>query len=351
MTKRVVCIYCGRSDVKFCKSHVLPRGLGKFQNQPTLLHRVCGECDSAIGKFEDQFIHCGIAAFFRNKIGIKGRSSFRRGHVGRPPIETIARDPITKYEILVEPTDDGQNFQSLPQLIVDDTKGNCARITLFNKKDITAELLSDEIKKTRLKGKLKVTPFGLTQTQEDHIFSLLKISIVETSGGDGFSIIPVQTKSKLTCDERYFQALAKIAFHYYLISEQSYHNGSESIFDPLRQFIRYGKGDIDSFVNQKRGHLTVDTAKGLRPKFYGHLFVGHLNRTAVIVNLQFFIGPGCYPPYYQVLLARNPFTVAIPLVSFGHHYVYFNPDELQKHQGYNGIVQKLGAANHIIIPS
>jgi hypothetical protein len=351
MLNQKTCIYCGRSDIKFCRSHVLPRGLGSFQYQPTLQERVCSECDTEIGKSEDRFIHNGIAPFFRNKVGIKGRSAFNRKHFGKRPIEAKAVDPITKYEILTEPSEDGRNYQSLPQMVLDDLNGHHARITLFGKGDITADVLKKEIHQTGLIGKLKVTCFGISKEQEDHIMFLLGITEVVTDNGEeGISMLPAKVTAELTCDKHYFQAIAKIGLHYYLMVEQTYHNGSESILGPVRRFIRYGAGDIESFVKQQRGHLTADTAKGLRPKFYSHFFVGHINNNEIIVNLQFFVGPDCYPAYYRVQLAINPFGIAIHPISFGHHYVYWDPEERHKHPGFHGVVQPLAAANYIIIP-
>lgn len=64
------CLYCGESDKKFCKAHILPESLGAFKNQPTLLNKVCAECDTEIGKFEDQFTHTGLAALLRPVIGL-----------------------------------------------------------------------------------------------------------------------------------------------------------------------------------------------------------------------------------------------------------------------------------------
>ena len=44
----------------------------------------------------------------------------------------------------------------------------------------------------------------------------------------------------------YFQALAKIAFHHYLLHSQRYYKGDEDIFSGIRRFIRHG-GDITQF--------------------------------------------------------------------------------------------------------
>lgn len=353
MANTKACIYCGSSDVPFCKAHVLPDSLGSFQNQPTLRGKVCAKCDSAIGQYEDQFVHSGIAAFMRPRIGLKGRSPFRRKHVGQGPIELKTKDPITGYEILIEPTDDGQpsnqlqQCKALPQVIVDDQKGNQRIIKLFDK-EITPQSLRQAIKNTGLTGQLKVMPLGLTKVQEDHIFALLKIEHTEISGEDAVgSILPIRATAAVTCDKRYFQAIAKIAFHYYLVSEECYFNGFEPTLEPIRRFIRYGEGQMESFVRQRRGYLTADTANGWRPKYYGHIFVANVSNKSINIRLKFFIGPDCDPSFYDVVLSSNPFTIHIRPFSFGHNYAYFKPHE---RKGYDGVMQNLGAANRIIVP-
>jgi len=353
MANTKACIYCGRSDVPFCKAHVLPDSLGSFQNQPTLRGKVCAKCDSAIGQYEDQFVHSGIAAFMRPRIGLKGRSPFRRKHVGHGPIELKTKDPITGYEILIEPTADGQpsnqlqQCKALPQVIVDDQKGNQRIIKLFDK-EITPQSLRQAIKNTGLNGQLKVMPIGLTKVQEDHIFALLKIEYTEISGEDAVgSIIPIRATAAVTCDKRYFQAIAKIAFHYYLVSDDSLSQGSETAFELVRRFIINGDGDIEQFVKQKHGYLTADTANGWRPPYYGHIFVGHVSSKSITINIKFFIGPDCDPSYYDVVISSNTFIIHIRPFSFGHNYAYFQPHE---RKGYDGVMQNLGAANRIIIP-
>lgn len=352
------CIYCQRSDIEFCRAHVLPRGLGNFQDQPTLVEKVCAKCDSIIGQYEDQFIHCGIAAFMRPRLGLRGRSAFRRGHVGQDSIELKTTDPISGYEILVEPTEEVQpahemhQCKALPQLVLEDSEGKTSIVKLFHDdglKEISASTLKEDVKKTGLNGRLRITAFGLTQEQEEYIFSLLKVEETEVSGKKGEpQVIPVKSQAQVTCDKRYFQAVAKIAFHYYLISEDCLHDGYEDKFEPIRRFILNGEGEIEDFVQTRRGYLTRDTANGWRPKYYGHIFVGNVNRRAIDIKLKFFIGPDCDLPYYDVTVCKNPFAILLRHFSFGHNYVYYEPGE-SKH-GYKGIMQKLGAANRIILP-
>ena len=124
--------------------------------------------------------------------------------------------------------------------------------------------------------------------------------------------------------------------------------GSESVFDPVRRFIRYGDGETQSFVNQQRGNLVSDLDKGYRPKYYGHFLIGDVNNQRVMSFLQLFVGRDIDPPHYAVFLGRNPRSILLPTETFGHFYSYLEPN---KRQSYAGTMQKLGATSRIIIPN
>src|SRR5918996_674923 len=94
----MICIYCGCKG-PFSQEHSLPRALGTFKGAPFFSDRICRDCNSKIGKLEEQFGRSGSEAFFRQFLGIKGRGEsipvnpFMRGIAGAPPIDFIAKLP------------------------------------------------------------------------------------------------------------------------------------------------------------------------------------------------------------------------------------------------------------------
>jgi hypothetical protein len=98
--------------------------MGTFENQPTLKNRVCQDCDTEIGKCEGQLIKCGFEAIQRIQAGITGRSGedsssvFTRKHYGHGPATLKMKFPYTGWEVLVEPTKDGENCKPLPQIVM-----------------------------------------------------------------------------------------------------------------------------------------------------------------------------------------------------------------------------------------
>jgi hypothetical protein len=357
MNKLEVCIYCGEANKKFCKAHILPRSLGAFENQPTLLNTVCAECDTEIGKSEDQFTHSGLAALLRTQLGLaedERRSPFRRRFAGQGPVD-MKTNYLGTDGVLLEPSGVGDwklpPVLPLPQLhfIYADGNKKCIRI---NPESFTAAEVLKVIGEIVPK---QVVFFGLTPEQYEHIFKAFHQAGIPLSGEQTVypptdkELLPVLATGTLRCDKRYFQAIAKIAFHYYLGMNlgNCYMNGSEDIFNPVRRFIRYGEVNPETFVNQRKGYFVDDLLNGWRPPYYGHIFVAEASNKCIKVKAQFFVGPNIEPPYYEVLLCQKPFIVNIRPTIFGHNYVYIEPD---KRNQFAGTIHQLGVNNRIIIP-
>jgi hypothetical protein len=352
------CIYCGGANKKFCKAHILPRSLGAFENQPTLLNTICAECDTEIGKSEDQFTHNGLAALLRTQLGLaedENRSPFRRRFAGQGPID-MKINYLGTDGVLLEPggVGDGELPPALPlpqiHFVYADGNKKCIRI---NPESFTSAEVLNVIGDTIPR---QIQFFGLTPKQYEQVAGAFHQAGIPFSGEQEVChtsdnpILPVLAKGNLVFDKRYFQAITKIAFHYYLGMglDNCYLNGSEDIFESLRRFIRYGEGDTETFVIQKKGYFVDDLRIGCKPPFYGHIFLAELSNNCIKVKVQFFVGPNINPPYYEVLLCKKPFIISIQPTIFGHNYVYIEPS---KRKQYAGTIHKLGVNNRIIIPS
>jgi len=359
MEQEVICIYCGKSK-NFCDAHIMPECLGKFKGLPLQKELVCSECDGQIGKAEEQLAKCGVEAIFKTHLNIKGKkkhkstSSFRRKHAGQGPIELKTIYPGEDYKVLVEPIGDGENVQPLPQLVLIDSKKSHYCVRLPNPEKTTIEYVKKEICLSGLKGKLRIETVGLTNKEIDYIFGLLKLldnSMNEESNPDhehpAKKVYPnVLVEGPIKVDVRYFRAIAKIGFHYFL-QYSEYFNGHEECFLSLKQFIRYGKGEIENFVEQKRGNLVSDLKYGFRPKYYGNFIIGDFQDNRATAYVQLFIGQDSDPPYYKITLATNCLYTQLDKNTFGHFFSYNTPENRGQ---YTGEIQKLGVANKIQLP-
>lgn len=352
MTSAERCIYCGTASDICRQAHAVPRSLGTFENQPALNNRVCRQCDSEIGICEEQLVKCGPEAILRIALGITGRSGsksispFTRGHAGQEALKLKARYPGTDYDILVEPVPGTHDARPLPQVVIVTNDGQCEHVLVPDIK-ITIEELDSRIKATGLKGQLTLWPIAATEEDQTAILNLLRGSnlcsgeIVDENIAS--LIATVEAQGTITVDPKYFRAVAKIAFHYFLANYVGFY-GNEPCFEALRQFIRYGQGDTDDFVRQKHGNLVAELNQGYRPKYYGHFLIGAIEERFILVCVQLFIGCDINPQYYEVNLGNNPRQIVVPVERFGHFYSYFEPEvRLQ----YAGTIQKLFASSHI----
>jgi len=352
MKSKSVCIYCGSEEQLCRQSHALPRALGAFKNQPSLKNRVCQQCDREIGKCEEQLVKCGPEAILRIVLGIKGRSGdsstspFRRAHAGRKALKFKTIYPGTNYEVLVEPIAGTKNIQILPQIVIVFPDGKCSQI-LMTDPNMTVAELETSIRATGIKGKTNIWPIASTEEEEKRIFNLLHQSkfFMDEIADENIKpcLVNVEAAGDIFVDAGYFRAIAKIAFHYFLIHNSSY-DGSESAFEPIRRFIRYGEGTIESFVKQKRRNLIAELDQGYRPKYYGHILMGIVNRQDIKGMIQLFIGHDIDPQYYEVYLGENPRQIFVPDERFGNFYCYFEPE---KQGQYSGEIQRLFASNYI----
>lgn len=358
MTKKKPCIYCGGPG-PYSDSHIVPESLGKFKGQPKQKQLVCKGCDHEIGKAEEQLARCGPEAFHRVNLNIKGKKKhtrsfpFRRGYAGQGPLELSAPLPGREYEIWVEPVGDEENAQPVPQIVLKGPGGEWDRIRLPEPMKVTAEYLRNALGKSPVKGEdIRLETVGLSEREIDHVFSVIKgmgiwlrdePTATEPSGPRFYP--NVCGKGRLIVDARYFRAIAKIAFQYYIeFSEQLC--GYEDCFAPTKRFIRYGEGEIDTFVVQRRGYLVSDLKLGWRPSYYGHFIIGEIAEGVVKTYVQLFIGRDNDPPYYEVILSQGS-SILLDDSVFGHFYAYYPPDSRSQ---YTGEIQRLGATRKIRMP-
>lgn len=356
MGKETTCIYCGQANPTWARAHVVPRLLGTFQNQSTLVYRVCSACDREIGECEGVMAKCSIEAVLLKHIGIKGRhkrtsSAFRRAHCGQAPIRMATTVPGYQHEVRTEPIGDSENVDILPQLVLTDKEGkreeipieNPDRIGLGEWRILLARCLEAKVK--------DIDAIGLSDQQFALMVSVLRAHGMTFDLGEQTEIRPFQgtvlVRGTLTYDARYFRAIAKIAFHYFLLHSQLF-NGSEDEFDGVRRFIRYGQGNQSDFIAKGSGPIACDPSGRDRPSYYGHVLRTDISSERIAIRVLLFIGHDYKPDWYSVILSRKEHLIFLPSEEFGHYYRYMEPQERAQ---YDGTVESLTVATTIVVPN
>jgi hypothetical protein len=131
----------------------------------------------------------------------------------------------------------------------------------------------------------------------------------------------------------YMRALAKVAFHYFLWSQQVL-RGNEPVFANIRNLIATGAGDYRAFVDYDAPQFIPILREGLVPVRTSHYFFAELTRDRAVSWCQFFVGPTHLSPPARVRLAATPLRLDASVYSC--HQACFFDDEADRRDGHQG---------------
>lgn len=139
---------------------------------------------------------------------------------------------------------------------------------------------------------------------------------------------------KLELNDRYFRAIAKIGFHYFLTQFPTY-SGSEPCFLDIRNFITNDAGGgidrIKTFIGQRHNPLLGPMMCGARPDGWrAHVLCAEI-REELLAHVQLFVCADYCSPVYTVRLGVNHDAAGI--YATGHVYKYFEDGRRGKFSG------------------
>ena len=137
-----------------------------------------------------------------------------------------------------------------------------------------------------------------------------------------------KAEGRITCrfTSRYYRAIAKIAFHYFLVHSRRGMRGDESVFTSIRRFIIQG-GDPAPFFEVSEPRFAnpfrqLPSGRTLTPSRWCHILAACEARTEVVGYVHLFAGPGCLRRPHHIRLAKLDRRIALPDPVFGHVYEY-----------------------------
>ncbi len=150
-----------------------------------------------------------------------------------------------------------------------------------------------------------------------------------------------KAEGRITCrfTSRYYRAIAKIAFHHFLVHSRRGMRGDESVFAPIRRFIVQGRNPAALF-DVPRSRFAVPFrqlpfGKALTPSRWCHILAACEAGTEIVGYVHLFAGPGCLRRPHHIRLGALDQRIALPTPVFGHVYEY---DTEQPTTGYAGRV-------------
>jgi hypothetical protein len=337
------CIYCGAADLT--EEHPLPRGLGKFSGYVPLAGRLCNRCNGICGQLDEQLCRCGSEAFFRKFLGISGRqghddvNSFYRGSSRGRRLEMFGTNHETGEEKeleLVGP--DSVRELRCVKLVAEDDSEHTVPIT----DGMTAEQLRKKVNDLGFKffkhPDISAAPEEIQWVES--LFDGFKIEAkaqwVQPTGPIMYGPFTI----KFTVTDRYFRAIAKIGFHYFLTKFPRF-RGDESCFSGIRNFImtECPLDAIGRFVTTSQEQFAYQLRAGDRLSVWGHLLAVESDYTGFRAKVQLFVGPQSRSIVHAVNIGKNPSPIHYS-EAYGDFFAYF---PIEKRGEFDGDVSELGA--------
>jgi hypothetical protein len=327
------CLYC--NEVPETEEHPLSAALGEFSGTPTLINRICKQCNERrIGLLDEQFVRCGPAAVLRKRFGIEGRehhqkvNPFYRGSAGGRPIRYLSWDESFGCEVLIELIG-GNEARQLSQLIVKGQVGPHHHIPLTH--TMTRQALGQAIADLKLTAPLEARLICDPATEQwaVDLFRQLWPDFPlpdSTKGASMFQggIIQFQTTS------RYFRAIAKIGFHYFLTQFPDY-SGHETIFSEIRDFIiddapEFLPARINQFIGVHQSPLTPNSNG-----WVGHLLCAEIRDGDCLAHFEPFVTASGRLRAFMVRLAEDPEAKDSAIRS--HIHLYYAQGKVGRYSG------------------
>ncbi len=341
------CIYCQADfdPTRGAGDHIIPVQLGEFRDD-VRFRRICPACNSLIGKSEQQMLTCGPESFFRDIVKPTVPKNRQRGKsrpksaVGAPrPVRTI--DCGDHRQLVQQSPDNANNVNPIDHIVIHDELGEEHFIRLYPK--MRAEQLRERIDKAGIKNISKSwvhcdeMRMGAYRGLVSSIWPELEPSNLPISE---VGVQMVAGSIKLTVNDHYFRAIAKMAFHYYLMYSSRSHRGDEDYFGDIRDFIMNG-GDSAPFFEQKNRPQfampfgKLNTGGVLTPSQWAHFFAASEAGGKAVAYVQLFVGPGCIPKPHHVALGQWNSRIILPNDdTWAHVYCYDSPQQPGRTAGY-----------------
>jgi len=333
----VKCIYCGSPvDPRPDGDHVIPAVLGEFKGG-MIFKRICPTCNHAIGKVEEQLLRCGPEAHLRQMIiPSTRRTRYRKksthvGASGLPPPKFLLKNRY--FEQLLRK--DIEGVKPVDQVTLIDQEGKAHHLPI--KPPTTSQSLKQMVKRLKLGPIKKIFLFSDSGNLETYE----KIASEAFPGGTFQEIedLPksgqkVLVRVEFTVTTAYFRAIAKVAFHYYLCCSQRV-NGTETVFKPVRDFIRNGVGNYRRFFTASSLLEPLRDLDVEDDEDWGHLLFFDESQDIAFAVVRFFISSSKKGLRHALILGKLPSKLALPRQHYSgfSHYRYFKRTTRARYDG------------------
>lgn len=322
------CIYCPAPADSL--EHPLSAAFGEFRDAPFLEGRICTPCNSKrLGVLDEQFARCGPEALLRRFYGVQGRAThagvnvFERGSAGGRRLDLSAMDKALGLEVALE-IENGVARQ-MRQIVFVEKSGKTHHLPI--RQGTTPEQLRAAFNKLGVVQPCEDVRIFHGPEEKEWVEALIKQTWPSVTFGEGNlgGTVYEGAVGKFVLTNRYFRAVAKTGFHYFLTQFPEY-TGHEHMFSEIRRFILDESAGVDqanAFIG-KREHALLGAMLDARVRPNGwraHVLCAETVPGECLAYVQMFVSEDWPAPIYAVRLARN--AGIIDCRATGHAYMYY----------------------------
>jgi hypothetical protein len=333
MTKpSAICIYCGEvfDPTAGQGDHVIPLAFGDFDNA-IIFRGACPACNNKLSPFEEELLRTGPEAVFRWFVGAKSRQGKPVGWQaasGVPAPRFVIKHDDHEELVYADASTGGQAFP-VDQLIALLKDGRSVTIKLFP--SMSAQALRRKLQEHEVEdGNIENIRWKASEATTEGYLSLIKEIYPEAQHEELPSTSPgvhrVLLRIECHFTTKYYRAIAKIAFHYFLAQSRCQFTGQEACFEPIRSFIMTG-GPHEPFFEPQSSEIglpfgTLPDGSVAMPPRWMHALCCVESSTSVEVGVYLLFGPERPPSPHFVRLLHRPAALLVPVHRYGHVYIY-----------------------------
>jgi hypothetical protein len=305
---------------------------------------------------DEQLCRSGPEALFRKLLEIEGRGThtkvnpFMRGSAHGGALQMLGTNQTTGQTVLLELLN-GSEARELRcvQLVADDDSVHVIRIT----DGMTPEQFRsvfDSFGITHFKSGIAYASTEELAWVESLLGTLKSDNKLPWSANPGpITYGPSVVKFEVT--SRYFRAIAKIGFHYFLTKMPQF-RGDEPCFADIRRFLKTDACPVDEcrrFIGYAPCHLERQLRAGAELNCWGHFLTAQSNYVQLAARVELFAGPGKRPLSYIVRLGQNPSRLDFN-EAYGDFFEYFPKEQRTTFDGRVSPLAAITSAPGVYIP-
>lgn len=310
------CIYClkdkGGTDYKR-REHVLPQAFGKFKPNNLILNKiVCDECNQFFGDNIEIFLaRDTIEGMYRLQHNIRPGGGVKKSNRLQFKIaEGEMKGVIVKHVFSKKAGE--SDFEPVLQICFYDSEKK--EYECFKPENLPT--LGDLKKNNPDMAKRSISYFAKPEEERAVLDALEKKGFKFKK--DGEIPLPEKTRGLLTegtvrIDPIIFRGFSKIAFNYL-----AYCEGRDFVlnkqFNPIREFIRDGKGDYNNFFYPNDKPILFEEQKLKKRTCEGHLIVAEWQGSSLVGRVSLF-----NLTTYRIIFCQY-FTGIWHEIAYGHYF-------------------------------